>query len=96
MRKGTVMSSEVAGERVLQHGDLGPHAAPGQLGQHLRVPLPGGQRASMPGRRPSGDPEDIGDDNAELNAGFSELRMIKVLTGQTVFEGCRRDGWPTW
>ena len=50
------MAAEVTGERLLQDGDLDAHAAPGQLGQDLRV-----QRAAV---RPG---EDLGDERTELD-----------------------------
>jgi hypothetical protein len=66
-----VVLGEVAGEGLFQHGDLGAHAAPGQLREHLRVPLPGDQRCEHVA---AGDPEDVGDDRADLDAGvFQEL-----------------------
>jgi hypothetical protein len=61
-----MMVSEVTGERLLQHGDLAAHGTPGQLREHLRVSFPGDQRRQ---HVPAGDPEDIGDDRAELDAG---------------------------
>ena len=72
-----VVAGEVAGEGLFQHGDLGAHAAPGQLCQHLRVPLPGDQRGE---HVPPGDPEDVGDDRAELDAGVFEQLLGLLLS----------------
>jgi hypothetical protein len=71
-----VVVGEVAGEGLFQHGDLGAHAAPGQLRQHLRVPLPGDQRGE---HVPPGDPEYVGDDRAELDAGVLQQFLGPLL-----------------
>jgi hypothetical protein len=82
-----VVVSEVTGEGLLQDSDLGAHAAPGQLRQHLRVPLPGNQRRQHVA---AGDPEDVRDDRADLDAGFSELcePSCKVGMWRQVAGGC--------
>ena len=62
-----VVAGEVTGEGLFQHGDLAAHGAPGQLREHLRVLLPGDQRRE---HVPAGDPEDVRDDRADLDAGI--------------------------
>ena len=74
-----VVIGEVAGERFLQCGDLAAHRGPCHLRQHPRVTLAGDQRRQ---HLPAGDPEDVRGDHAQLDLGFSELKMIKVLPGQ--------------
>jgi len=51
-----VVAGEVAGERLLQHGDLLAHGVPGQLRHHLRVAFPRDQRGQ---HVPPRDPEDV-------------------------------------
>jgi hypothetical protein len=66
-----VVVGEVAGERLLQQADLGSHAAPGQLRQHLRVTLAGDQRGQHVA---SGHAEDVRGDHAEF-----DLRVFEEL-----------------
>jgi hypothetical protein len=74
-----VVFGEAAGERLLQHGDLLAHAAPGQLRQHLGVTLPSGQGGEHVA---AGDAEDVSDDRAQL-----DLRVLEQLFHPLLFRG---------
>jgi hypothetical protein len=63
-------------KRLLQHGDLGAHGAPGQLCQHFRIALPGDQGGQHVA---AGDPEDVGDDGAELDGSVLEQLLRPLL-----------------
>ena len=76
------MAGEVAGERLLQRGDLAAHHAPGQLGQRLGVTLAVDQRGQHLAAR---HPEDVGDDHAQL-----DLRVLQQLLRPLLFRGARR------
>jgi len=78
-----VVVAEPTGERLLQVGDLAAHPAPGELGEHLGVALPGDQRGQHVA---AGDPEDVGDHDAELDLGVLEQLLDPVL-----LRGPRRD-----
>jgi hypothetical protein len=47
MRQSRVVLVEAVGHRFGQRRDLDPHAAPGQLGEHLRIPFASDQRANL-------------------------------------------------
>jgi hypothetical protein len=74
-----VVIGEVAGERLLQHGDLLAHGVPGQLRQHLGVALPGDQRGQ---HVPPGDPEDVRDHHRKL-----DLRVFEQLLDPVLLRG---------
>ncbi len=56
--------------------DLGAHPGPGQLGQHLRVPLAGDQRGH---HVPAGDPEDVAGHHRQLDLGVLQQLLHPVL-----------------
>jgi hypothetical protein len=71
-----VMVGEIAGERLLQQGDLLAHAAPGQLGQHRGAALAGDQCGH---HVPAGGPEDVADHHAQLDLGVLQQLLDPVL-----------------
>jgi hypothetical protein len=73
----------------LQLVGLAAQHAQGQPGQPGRVPLAGDQRLD---HRPPGLAQHVAGHRVDLDAGFSELKMIKVFPGQAVFEGHRPGG----
>ena len=76
------MAGEVAGERLLQRGDLAPHRAPGQLGQRLGITLAADQRGQ---HLPAADAEDVRDHYAQL-----DLRVLQQLLYPLLFRRARR------
>ena len=76
------MIGEVAGERLLQRGDLAAHHAPGQLGQRPGVALAADQRGQHLAAR---HPEDVGDHHGKL-----DLRVLQQLLGPLFFRGAGR------
>ena len=73
----------MAGERLLQVGDLAPHPPPSELRQDFGVALPGQQRLE---HVPPGDPEDVRDHGREL-----DLSVLEQLLHPLPLPGCLDD-----
>jgi hypothetical protein len=71
-----MMVGEEPGERLLQHGELGAQAGPGQLRERLWVALAGDQRGQ---HRPAGDPEDVAGDHRQLDLGVLQQLLDPLL-----------------
>jgi hypothetical protein len=72
LRQPRVVLVEAAGQRFGQRRDLDPHAAPGQLGEHLRIPFASDQRAQQ---RPRRDRGQAGSDRRQLDRGVSRHQL---------------------
>ena len=77
-----VVIGEVAGERLLQRGDLAAHHTPRQLRQRFRIALPADQRGQHLAAR---DAEDVRDNHAQLDA-----RILQQLLHPLLLRGPRR------
>jgi hypothetical protein len=71
-----MMLGEVPGERILERREFGTHPAPSELGQRLRVGLPGDQRRH---HLPAGHPEDVAGDYRHLDLGVFEQLLHPLL-----------------
>jgi hypothetical protein len=71
-----VMVVEVAGQRLLQDRDLGPHAGACQLGERLGVALAGDERLEQLASR---HPEEVADHAGELDLGVLEELLQPLL-----------------
>ena len=86
LQQVAVVVTEMPGERLLQDALLAAHGPAGQLGQHVRVALPGDQRVQ---HVPAGLAEDVADHARQLDLG-----VFQQLFGALLFPGPLLDQGP--